>query len=140
MTLMHLCKTTTASQLRLNCVPTDVHKWPSVIMPFIKINSAAIISGSPLSYTSLRWPMRQRQMIGMLHAALKLLSWFFRWPTQIILYEIYGNPQILLIFLKLIIKNIKFSTIPFCIIDGLPMILLHNFWYQLFINFIMIMP
>ena len=86
MTFMHLCKTNRAqprSQLR----PTDIHKWPSVIMPFIKINSAAIISGSPLLYTSLRWPMRHRQMIGMLHAALKLLSWFFRWPTQLILYD-----------------------------------------------------
>ena len=63
------------------------HKWPRVMMPFIKINRAAIISGWPLAFTSLRWPMRQRQMIGMLHPALKLLSWFFRWPLQNILYD-----------------------------------------------------
>ena len=100
---MHLCKTQlrpttpnwrpTDAQLTPNWRPTAyswAHKWPRVMMPFIKINRAAIISGWPLAFTSLRWPMRQRQMIGMLHPALKLLSWFFRWPLQNILHDNSG--------------------------------------------------
>ena len=35
-------------------------------------------------------------MIGMLHPALKLLSWFFRWPLQNILYDSGTLPSRLL--------------------------------------------
>ena len=92
---LHICTCARPNyaQLTPNWRPTAyswAHKWPRVMMPFIKINRPAIISGWPLAFTSLRWPMRQRQMIGMLHPALKLLSWFFRWPLQNILYDNSG--------------------------------------------------